>query len=79
VKLIPLTLENIGIIIAVITPIGLAIAFFVKLQVKVNNMQRALNTHPLLVLFKTWEENQGGYDFLNSILKSREVEKKSGN
>lgn len=72
------TLENVVTILAIITPIGIAIAFIVNLRNKVNELQRELNrlkVHPLLVLFKSWENNKGAVDFLNNMLKSREVEK----
>lgn len=50
--MIELTLENVGIIFAIITPIGIAIAFMGDLRNKVNELQRELNRlkiHPLLV------------------------------
>jgi hypothetical protein len=62
-------------ILVVAVPVSIYIA---KLHWKINYLQKLFDNHPLLVMFKTWEQNQGGIDFLNSILKSKEVAKTDG-
>ena len=41
--MIDLTLENVRIILAIVTPIGIAIAFMENLRNRVNELQTALN------------------------------------
>jgi hypothetical protein len=73
-KLIALTLENIGTILAIITPIGIAIAFFVRLQMKVSSIEERFNTHPLILHYNQYQRDKGVIDYYNSELKRSRVE-----
>jgi hypothetical protein len=73
--MIDLTLDNILIIIGIISPIGVAIAFFVKLQMKVNTLEEILKNHPLLAHYESYQKNVGVFNYYDDILKSSRVEK----
>jgi hypothetical protein len=74
VKLIQPTLENIAEMIAIITAIGIAIAFYVKLREKVNYLEGILNNHPLLAHYNHYLRNQGIIDYYNFQLTTSKVE-----
>ena len=73
-KLIDLTLENVATILTIIIPIGTAIAFFVRLQMKVNSLEERFITYPLIIHYDTYRKNKGVIDYYNSELKKSRVE-----
>jgi hypothetical protein len=69
-------------ILGIIVPVGGAIAFFMKLNNKVNNLQKDLvdfkngyNEHPMISMFNQWVKSDGVFYFLNDALKNSKVEK----
>ena len=77
--------ETLATIIGIITIFGpaiAAIAFILKYKNDVNNLKKEVRNlkkdfqeHPLIMMFKQWEINKGGFLFLNDILKNSKVEK----
>lgn len=72
--MIDLTLDNILIIIGIISPIGIAIAFFVRLQMRVTGIEELLKNHPLLAHYAEYQKNKGVFNYYDELLKSSKVE-----
>jgi hypothetical protein len=71
-------IELIGIIVAVMTAIGIVIVFMVNLRGNIKelrNRMKILESHPMLADFYQYQLNQGVIDYYNFRLKNSEVEK----
>jgi hypothetical protein len=71
-------------IIPTVIGIIIIIGFFLKLGNDLCNLRDELDrfskqfdNHPLIALFRTWEQHEGAIDFLNIMLKNKEVAKKN--
>jgi hypothetical protein len=73
--MIDLTLDNILIILGIISPIGIAIAFFVRLHMKVGTLEELLKNHPLLAHYEAYQKTTGVFNYYDDLLKSSRVEK----
>jgi hypothetical protein len=57
-------------LIIIVLGAGIPVSLYVaRLHWKINRLERDFNNNPLLVLSKTWEENQGGTESNPTQLK----------
>ena len=68
-------LQSIAFIVAILTPLGIGIAFFVNLRNRVKTLEKFIETHPLLSHYEAFVKNESVLLYYDSVLRNSSIER----